>query len=212
MVRIHKVVTDLTNGKIENLMHAIQIINIVFDYRYVTNKREMIKRKIKEYCKNLDLIVTETQIELMIKLMRVLYPNALKKNYVFEGYLGIREVKPTLNVNEDGYFVLALSKEPNLTFEILDYAMADNFNKIDFKNEFIVYLNEIDVNINNVNQHMEYFRRNIELVLGKQYIPLGNVLDAPIAVTDKLLKNKFEGVEVIFNGWVGDLTAVISYK
>ena len=52
MVRIHKVVTDLTNGKIENLMHAIQIINIVFDYRYVTNKREMINRKIKEYCKN----------------------------------------------------------------------------------------------------------------------------------------------------------------
>lgn len=211
MDRIHNLVVELTNNKIDNLVHVIKIINIVFDNRHFVNYRDVIRDEIWKYeCSNkIDLIKNE-HIDLLIRLLKVFYPNLSCKQYSYCGKFGIKEVKPTLAVNEKGYFILSLTSTPNITFELLDYTVSDNFFKVDFKNEFIVYISEVNLNRNDIDYHLKYFRRTIELVLSNQHVKINKALDIPTTCIENIVNSKFKN-SVVFNGWVGDLSAIVSY-
>lgn len=212
MNRFHNFIKELTGNNIDNLPHVIHVINVIFKYRFVQNKRDVILKELETYFKGTDIFnISIDTVDVILKLFKVIYKNEHKKLYGYAGYDRVVEIKPTIYVDNDGLFCLGLTNIPAIEFEVLDYTIADNYQLVDLTNEFIIYSKEFEINLDKTSEHITMFRKYFEMksddmVFGfdtKLHMSLNNFFS-------NMIKCKF-GKRIKFNGWIGDLKAIISY-
>lgn len=183
-------------GKYSSI-HVINIVNIMHKYRFCVNSGTASLKDIEEYSSKNNINVDMLDMDTLSIIISWFYPNRDKKVYHYTHYGDAIEVKLSISLDIDGKYRLGYNVEPNIVFEVSDFTISDNYETYNFTNEFVLY-NTLD---NDPDKTLLNFRIEVEKSMAD--------VDNRITKLDYYLYNKF-GHKYVFNGWISDLTAVIS--
>lgn len=178
-------------------IHTINVINIIHKYRFCENGNVSSLTDIEEYSNKNNINVDILDIETLSIIISWFYPNKYKKMYHYTHYGDALEVKLSISLDIDGNYRLGYNVEPNIVFEVSDFTISDNYETYNFTNEFIIH-NTLD---SDPDKTLLNFRIEVEKSMSNIYNKFTKL--------DYFLFNKF-GHKYVFNGWISDLTAVIS--
>ena len=178
-------------------IHIINIVNIMHKYRFCENGSAASLKDIEEYSNKNNINVDILDMDTLSIIISWFYPNKYKKVYHYTHYGDAIEVKLSISLDTDNNYRLGYNVEPNIVFEVSDFTISDNYETYNFTNEFILH--------NTLNSDPDKTLLNFRIEVEKS---MSNI-DNRVTKLDYFLYNKF-GHKYVFNGWISDLTAVIS--
>ena len=178
-------------------IHTINIVNIIHKYRFCENGSAASLKDIEGYSNKNNINVDILDIDTLSIIISWFYANKYKKVYHYTHYGDAIEVKLSISLDTDNNYRLGYNVEPNIVFEVSDFTISDNYETYNFTNEFILH--------NTLNSDPDKTLLNFRIEVEKS---MSNI-DNRVTKLDHFLFNKF-GHKYVFNGWISDLTAVIS--